>query len=33
MSFERAHDLGRFGEGLAPLFLAISLWVGGLRSS
>src|SRR5699024_11984803 len=30
MSFEREHDLGRFGEGLAPLFLAISLWVGGM---
>src|SRR5699024_735605 len=30
MSFERQHDLGRFGEGLAPLFLAISLWVGGM---
>src|SRR5699024_9568945 len=29
-SFERQHDLGRFGEGLAPLFLAISLWVGGM---
>src|SRR5690606_27023819 len=30
MSFEREHELGRFGEGLAPLFLAISLWVGGM---
>lgn len=30
MSFQRAHGLGRFGEGLAPLFLAISLWVGGM---
>ncbi|WP_341856917.1 YhgE/Pip family protein [Brachybacterium sp. GPGPB12] len=30
MDFERQHDLGRFGEGLAPLFLAISLWVGGM---
>ncbi|WP_193105176.1 YhgE/Pip domain-containing protein [Brachybacterium sp. FME24] len=30
MSFERDHELSRFGEGLAPLFLAISLWVGGM---
>src|SRR5699024_6496363 len=30
MDFERQNDLGRFGEGLAPLFLAISLWVGGM---
>jgi putative membrane protein len=30
MSFEREHELSRFGEGLAPLFLAISLWVGGM---
>ena len=30
MSFERANELSRFGEGLAPLFLAISLWVGGM---
>src|SRR5690606_36304342 len=30
MSFERDHELTRFGEGLAPLFLAISLWVGGM---
>lgn len=30
LSFERDHELTRFGEGLAPLFLAISLWVGGM---
>ena len=30
MSFERDHELTRFGEGLTPLFLAISLWVGGM---
>jgi putative membrane protein len=30
MSFERRNELSRFGEGLAPLFLAISLWVGGM---
>ena len=30
MDFERSNGLDRFGEGLAPLFLAISLWVGGM---
>lgn len=30
MSFERAHGLDRFGEGLTPLFLSISLWVGAM---
>src|SRR5690606_20536436 len=30
MDFQRDHGLDRFGEGLAPLFLAISLWVGGM---
>ncbi|MDN5687803.1 MAG: YhgE/Pip family protein, partial [Brachybacterium sp.] len=30
MDLQREHGVGRFGEGLAPLFLAISLWVGGM---
>ncbi|MCT1776191.1 YhgE/Pip family protein [Brachybacterium sp. p3-SID957] len=30
MDFVRDHELTRFGEGLAPLFLAISLWVGAM---
>ena len=30
MTFDRDNELERFGEGLAPLFLAISLWVGGM---
>lgn len=30
LDFHRDNGLDRFGEGLAPLFLAISLWVGGM---
>ncbi|MFC0672552.1 YhgE/Pip family protein [Brachybacterium hainanense] len=30
MDFVRDNGLNRFGEGLVPLFLAISLWVGGM---
>lgn len=30
LDFVRDHDLGRFGKGLAPLFLSIGLWVGGM---
>src|SRR5699024_3457790 len=30
MTFDRDNELERFGEGRAPLFLAISLWVGGM---
>ena len=32
MSFVRNNGLDRFGEGLAPLFLGISLWVGGMAT-
>lgn len=30
LNFHRDNGLDRFGEGLAPLFLSISLWVGGM---
>src|SRR5690625_7396195 len=30
MTFDRDNELERFGERLAPLLLAISLWVGGM---
>lgn len=30
LDFVRDHDLQRFGKGLAPLFLSIGLWVGGM---